>query len=141
MSKSGDETYKVSLFLMGAGGYLMYSGLRRFKRARQTQDAAAIPIASAPQGQVEVEGYAWPATPLPETAQYDPHVFQELRIEYYTRSGKNSSWRTVFTHRSASPFYIVDSSGMALVRPEGAELEMSEKTILWRDLEDRKSVV
>ena len=51
---------ELGVYLIFGGAWLIISGLRRFRRKRDVEDTSTAKIRSAPQGSVEVQGYAWP---------------------------------------------------------------------------------
>ena len=51
---------QIVFFGLGGGAYLIYNGFKNLSKHRKAQDTATSRISSAPQGFVEIQGYAWP---------------------------------------------------------------------------------
>lgn len=134
MSSHKNDDIQVVFGLIVLGGFLVISGIRRFRRARMTQDTVHIPIASAPQGQVEIQGYAW-AKSAPVTTLYGHKaVYSLLELQQRVKRGKNHKWETQWSTCFQNPFFVLDHSGVVEVDPKQADLELSEKFYSWSTL-------
>jgi hypothetical protein len=136
MSSNKNEDIQAAIAAIFFGGTLVFSGLRRHRRARKTADAAQIPIASAPQGQVEIQGFAWPKQGTYQTLDGRTAVFHRLVLEKLVSSGKKSKWVQEWRREMAKPFYVLDSTGLVEVNPESAELEVKTDNRDYRSLPD-----
>jgi hypothetical protein len=93
-----ESTLKSAGLLIFVGGSLLWKGYQRRRKTRAVSDMARSRIASAPQGLVEVEGFALPheSAALLTSMAGVKAVFQELLIEERVRRGKNNShWEKV----------------------------------------------
>lgn len=137
MAKDGDEI-KAVLFLIGAGGFLVFAGLKRLRRKRIVEDTASIDISSAPQGQVEIQGYAWPQTGHSLTLGGRKALYHRLVLEKYVKRDKNSSWEHQWSKTHSQPFYVLDRTGVVRVSPSDAEIEVGTITTEWGSLSPEK---
>lgn len=134
-----DKIIKAILFCLLVGGGLIVSAIRRQRRVRQIQDTPRSKTASAPQGFVELEGFAWPAGDVVRSVNGNETVYYavELQREESRGSGKSRRkvWVTVWTHKPNLPLFLVDPTGLALIDPGEATLELSHTTTrLWKAL-------
>ncbi|MBS1971004.1 MAG: hypothetical protein JSU04_11890 [Bdellovibrionales bacterium] len=127
-ARDQQEVFKVALTLMLFGGMSVAFGLKKFLTKRKVEDTARSKISSAPQGLVEVEGQAWP-TIARKCLDGRPVCFWSIRVQEYRRSGKSSSWHTVYSYATSDEVLVLDESGACLVHPENAQLEITERTI------------
>jgi hypothetical protein len=133
------EQWPATLVLAGAGVGSLYYGARLLRAAQRIVDMPRSKLASAPQGYVEVQGFAWPVA---ETAQLDDReaLYYLCWIERkVTRPGPNNErrteWDTVFHHKVTHPFYLVDSTGVAKVDLRRCEFSLDSATVRsWRSL-------
>ncbi|MBC7458467.1 MAG: hypothetical protein H7235_09325 [Bdellovibrionaceae bacterium] len=125
MSKSDPQFAAIaSLFL---GGALVFKELSNFRKSRKIQDTARINIASAPQGLVEVEGYAWPLERSFAAVCGREVVYYNYKVQELVRQGKNSSWETRYEFNHNSSFYVIDQSGVCIVNPSKDGMDLTEK--------------
>jgi hypothetical protein len=95
----------------------------QLRRARLIEDIPASKIRSAPQGHVELSGFAkTPAeghllSPLTKT----PCVWYHYRIER-ADGIQRERWRTTERGTSTQPFLVDDGTGHCLVDPRGADI-------------------
>src|SRR5690606_11764211 len=135
-------------FCFIAGGGMVYRAIRTKKITREIADTPRSKTASAPQGLVELEGFAWPAGEVARCVSGEEVVYYRLEIQRAESrgSGKNrrTEWVSVFTHAPCAPFYVVDATGLALVTPATCEVDTHEKkTRAWGKLNanERKAVL
>lgn len=126
----------LALGALVAGGAGVAGGviaMRGWRRARAVEDTPLARIASAPQGDVHVEGRARPLggkTPLsPLTGT--PCLWYSYRVERYQRQGKNARWVTVSQGRSLDLFSLEDHSGAAVLHPARADVLAAHRRV-WR---------
>src|SRR5690606_16652826 len=104
-----------------AGGLALMA--RQLRRARLIEDTPTSRIRSAPQGYVELTGFAREVaaadTPLRGPLTGKPCVWFRYRIERYQR-GKRSGWHPVESGASAQWFELDDGSGRCWIDPAGA---------------------
>jgi hypothetical protein len=123
---ASEESIKgiAALIILGTMG--VFRGLKTFNEKRKIEDTACSKIVSAPQGLVEVQGQAWPTGNL-KCMDGRPVCYWDLRVQRYQKSGRNSSWVTVYHFQSPDPVIILDGSGACLVVPEKADIQALEK--------------
>ncbi|MES3038977.1 MAG: hypothetical protein V4736_13810 [Bdellovibrionota bacterium] len=145
MSQNNDLNAIATCLVLGAG--LFYKAIKNQKKARQIEDTARSKLASAPQGLVELQGFAWPMNSTVKTSSDHDAVYYkfELQREEKRGSGKNrrTVWVTIFTFTHEEPFYILDPTGLGVVQPTGAEYDVASiKTTAWNKLEpDAKNII
>jgi hypothetical protein len=127
-ARDQQEVFKVALTLMLLGGMSVAFGLKKFLTKRKIEDTARSKISAAPQGLVEVEGQAWP-TIARKCIDGRPVCFWSIKVQEYRKSGKNSSWQTVYTYATSDDVLVLDESGACLVGPANAQLEITERTL------------
>ncbi len=117
----------------------MINSISRRKKTRKIADTPRSKVASAPQGYVEFQGFAWPAAQYARSAAGDEIVYYSLEVQRAETRGTGKSrrrqWVTVFTHGHVHPFYLVDPTGLALVDPSSAEMDLhGARTRDWASL-------
>ena len=120
------------IFAALAGAHLVFSSLKKWNRARLVQDIPVSPIESAPQGLAEIEGHAWPSQSTHISPVSEKHcVFYSLVIEKLVSNGKSTQWVKVHEESTRDSFFILDSTGLALVNPYPADctLKLSTKEV------------
>lgn len=136
-----EESLKMIVFSLFTGGGLLINSISRRKKTRKIADTPRSKVASAPQGYVELQGFAWPAAQYARSAAGDEIVYYSLEVQRAESrgSGKNRrrEWVPVFTHGHIHPFYLVDPTGLALVDPASAEFDLhGSQTRNWTALKD-----
>jgi hypothetical protein len=106
------------------GLILSYRGFRILQRKRLILNTPASRIRSAALGLIEVSGsavgpYSIKAPLTGNSCYYYRTIAWELR-----KSGKNDEWRKVADESLHVPFYLDDSTGLLLVNPQGAEMDL-----------------
>lgn len=135
-----EEFLKIGLGCLVIGAPVLWSSVRQRRRVRMIEDTPRSKIASAPQGFVEVEGFAWPNDDkITLTISGAEAVYHEflLQREEERGSGKNrrKDWVTVFSCAHSVPFYICDATGAALVIPDGCEFQfVDQRCDSWSNL-------
>ena len=119
-----------SLGAFAGGGWWC---LRRLSQARMLLDTPTSKIRSAAQGYVELygilheQGDGQLAAPL--TGK--PCLWWRYRIEEYSESGKNKTWRVVDSGVSDAWLRLADATGECLIDPRGAEVRPSTREV-WK---------
>lgn len=120
--------------------------MKKTKRKRQVEDTIRSFTASAPQGLVELQGFAWPIgeniIKLPSNLEgvYYSFSLQKLVTK---GSGKNrrKEWVTVYSYYFGKSFYLVDAKGLAVVDIQTSELVLdSNKICGWNYLSADKKL-
>ena len=133
LARSGDTIQLVGLgFFIGAG--LIYSGVKRLLRARRIQDTARNSIAHAPQGNTELEAFAWCLNQPIKNANGELCAYYRIRLEQYVRRNKNSYWEKRWENHPHPGFIAVDKTGAVLVFCEDAEMHCHKETTSWSDV-------
>ena len=138
MARSGNSREKVILALLAMGGVLAWRGYKRFRNARKVADTPTSRIATAAQGFVELQGYAWPTGPAFSTARNCDGlacVVLSFKIQVRRSNNNQSDWDTVHEIRFEPPFHLVDGTGAVLVNPSGFELHGNETNRAWKELD------
>lgn len=116
------------LMVLSASTGLVFAAMS-LRKARLIEDTPSSRIRSAPQGYVELSGFARTEpdaatagnllAPLTQT----PCVWYRYRIERAQQGGdKHSSWETIESGSSERWFVLDDSSGFCHVDPRGADI-------------------
>lgn len=132
--------------LVGVGAFGVRRGWRQRTEREVIQSAPTTDVLALTPGPVEVVGTARPADDGPVRAPFsdDDCVIAEWEIEEYDEAGKHSSWDTVGSGVVSTPFFVDDGTDRALVRPEGARLdveETAERTVEVKATEDPPEVI
>ena len=115
------------------------AAMRSLRFARLIEDTPTSRVRSAAQGYVELDGRA---APLPGTSNLAPLtqrpcVWWSYRVAKKVESGsakhRRQSWQTVASGRSSIPFVLDDGTGQCIVKPEGAEIVVTESTTWYGD--------
>jgi hypothetical protein len=124
---SNAGVFKLAFSLIFVGGGFLIQGLKRLREARLVSDTASSPIASAPQGRVDLQGFAWKIKELANPFEDSRVLYFEFEIEECNSNSRNSNqWTSVYKEKSTQPFAIVDRTGFAVVYPLDAEFELRE---------------
>ena len=109
-----------------AGLYYFVKGLSWLKQKRLIENTPTSKIRSLAMGLVEIYGEVVPVEGklLKSPFSIKDCVYCKYVIEEYRRSGKNSHWVTVKGDEKMAPFYIKDDTGVVLVDPKGAKMEI-----------------
>jgi E3 Ubiquitin ligase len=125
MSQNKDFELPIALIFIGGG--LLIKGLLNFRKSRKIQDTARIDISSAPQGLVELEGYAWPLEPPLSAVCGRQVVYYHYKVQQLVKRGKSSSWETRYQFNHNASFYVIDQSGVCIVNPNQDGMDLTEK--------------
>ncbi len=121
--------------LLCAAGTVVALGVmvRNLKRARLIEDTPTSRIRSAPQGYVELHGFARrdEAEPLLAPLTQTPCLWYRYRIEREERGNRHRSWRVVESGISERAFRLDDDSGHCSVLPQRAEVTPTRRQ-QWR---------
>lgn len=113
--------------ILGFGIFLFILGVHWFRRKRLIEDIPTSKIRSIPMGLVEIFGEVVPTkykilkSPLTQRdCVYYKYLIEELRS-----SGKRTEWVTIKSGEDATYFYLQDETGIVLVDPKQAEIDIS----------------
>ncbi len=127
MSSSSDpRAYILGIMGFFGGLYYFVKGLSWLKQKRLIENTPTSKIRSIAMGLVEVCGEVVLAQGklLKSPFSVKDCVYCKYAIEEYRRSGKSSHWVIVKSDEQMTQFYLKDETGMVLVDPEGAKLEI-----------------
>jgi hypothetical protein len=101
-------------------------GMMKFKRKKLIEDIPTSAIRSIAMGLVEVFGQVVPSkgAVLKSPFTNKDCVYYTYEIEEYRRSGKSSRWVTIKKGSEGVHFFLKDETGLVLVEPRGAEIEI-----------------
>lgn len=113
------ELFKGSLALLGFGAVFLFYAALRMRDVQRVRNAPRSKLASAPQGWVEVQGFAWPVDQTSVVSGrevlFHSVVIEEHQTEWDSNEKKSKRWVPVFHHVVNHPFYLVDATGLAEV--------------------------
>jgi hypothetical protein len=126
MSDAGVKLFVFSLFGLGFGTILFFSGFKRYKEKKLIENTPTSKIRSIAMGRVEIAGkvLADKNHLIKSPFSNNDCVYCKWTVEEYKRSGKNSSWVTVKTGVLGKYFFVQDDTGVVLVDPTGAKVEI-----------------
>lgn len=109
-----------------AGPWMFFKGFRSWRIHRLIEDTPTARIRSMAMGLVELSGQIENRSRVTGPFSGRECAYWELDVSTLAggRRGQNH-WRIVHQANSGSPFYLRDTTGVALVYPQGAELRTS----------------
>ena len=125
-SSSSDEgkivLYAIIGFFLGIA--LFIRGFRLLQRKRLILNTPMSHVRSAAIGLVELTGQAVGPHTLQSPITQRSCFFYRTAMWHEVGSGKNRHWEQVADERFHVPFYLKDPTGMVLVDPNGAEMDI-----------------
>jgi hypothetical protein len=123
----------IVAFLAGMGGIALAAGLQARRRAALIDATERSPIGEAEDGYRELDGTIEAVEKRTLTAPLTGWqvCWYHAKIEkctWSTRVGE-STWRSVRNVTSGAPFLLRDATGVCIVRPDGAEVTPTDKSI------------
>lgn len=137
---------KLSLISLAVGLFCLYYAFKRTKQKRQVEDTIRSFTATAPQGLVELQGFAWPVDEkiikLPSNLE---GVYYSFSLEQLVTKGsgknKRKEWVSVYRYYFGNSFYLLDGKGLAVVNIQSSELILdSNKICNWNNLSNEKKL-
>jgi hypothetical protein len=119
--------FVYSLIGLLPGVFIFIEGVKAFQRKMLIEDIPTSKTRSIAMGLVEISGEVVPAknmilkSPLTKTNC----VYYRLVIEEERSSGKSRVWVTIKDEEKRTYFYVKDETGLVLVDPKGAEVDVS----------------
>jgi len=122
---SGDLFF-WSIAGFGGGIFLFFRGLLWLKQKRLIENLPTSKIRSLAMGLVEIFGEVVPAEKRILKSPFSNRdcVYYRYKIEEYRSSGKSGHWATVKKDENSVHFYLKDCTGMVLVDPTGAKMDI-----------------
>jgi hypothetical protein len=114
----------AAIFGSVCGVYLFYRGFQMLQRKRLIENTPTSKIRGAALGLVEVNGLATGPYTIPSPITGIPCYYYRSVAWQLKRSGKNEHWEKVADESLHVPFYVDDNTGMLLVDPQGAEMDI-----------------
>jgi len=102
---------------------------RRWKIAIKMADTPTSPPSAVPVGRAETTGKVAIYGDLSPVGRTRPCAWYGARLEKYIRSGKSSSWETVWAASSTQLFLITDAYGHVEVDPTNAEKHLPDRVV------------
>lgn len=117
----------ITALLAAAVMGLFYLTFRNLRRARLIEDTPTAKVRSAPQGYVELEGWArcMDGAPVYAPLSGAPCAWYRYEVEKHVSDGKSSNWQTVESGTSEAIFHLQDDTGVCIVDPDGADIHPS----------------
>ena len=116
--------FSIILFVIGIPLFIM--GFIWLKQKRLIENIPTSKIRSLAMGLVEVYGKVvpWQGTMLKSPMTNRDCVYYKYTTEEYRRSGKHSHWVTIKKDMGSIHFNLKDETGMVLVNPKGAKIDI-----------------
>ena len=123
---SSSDSDPLIYTMIGAvlGVYLFVRGFRTLQRKRLIMDTPTAKVRSAAIGLVELQGVAIGPFTFISPITRVPCYYHRTELWKWVQRGKNSEWEKVADECRHVPFYLKDTTGMVLVDPNGAEMEL-----------------
>ncbi len=129
---SDDSSFELAGYLCVGGAMLLWNSLKNKKRARRFEDVQSIHLSSAPQGHVEVSGFAW-AQALDFGVESRGGVYVEWQLEKLVNRNKRSEWVKVAEGKRPKGFLIGDDTAAAWVDMTKGELNSKVNHVQWKN--------
>lgn len=85
-------------------------------------------IAATTSGLAAIQGQAWP-TASRKCLDGRPVCFWGIEVQEWSSSGKNGHWETIYSFESGEEFLVIDGTGICAIKPQSAQLELTELVI------------
>jgi len=121
-----DRIFVTSILFLALGIYSLLEGFKWFKRKRLIEDIPTSKVRSIHMGLVEIFGEAMPARNkiLKSPITNNDCVYYRYTVEELRRTGRSSRWVTIESESYKTYFYLKDDTGIVLVDPKGAEIDI-----------------
>src|SRR5580704_1727772 len=117
--------WTAAAFFGAAACWALYKFSSRIRRDRLIEDTPLVKIRSAAQGYVKVFGRARPsvADPIAAPLSSRPCIWWSFDVEEKQRNAKGeTTWQSINSASSVTPFLLADGDGECLVGPVNAEI-------------------
>ena len=96
---SKDPVFDAIIIAFFSGGACLVSGIASFIKKRRVADVA-IAGATAAQGLVELEGFAWNSTPPVKNLLNQDCAYRYFAVEEYVKTKNSSHWAVRWKHQT-----------------------------------------
>lgn len=134
MASNGGNLIQGIAACASVGSYLLYNALSRLRKIRSIADTPTSKSSTAPQGFIELQGFAWIKDKTNQTIEGSEALYYSIKLERLEKKGKKKVWKTVFEQTHANTFYVVDEHGLVEARINKGDLELDPKTRAWTGL-------
>ena len=130
ISPFGFLFYSIDSFWILAGigavsGFVLFCrGFRMLQRKRLILNTPTSKIRSASMGLVEVSGLAVGPYTMPAPITGVSCYYYRTMAWQLKQAGKNTEWQKVADESLHVPFYLDDNTGLVLVNPQGADMDI-----------------
>ncbi len=123
---SGSDIFILSIMGFFFGLYSFLMGFSYLKQKRLIENTPTSKIRSLAMGLVEVYGEVLSKenNVLKSPFSQKDCIYCKYTVEEYRRSGKHSQWVDIKNGETMVPFSLKDDTGMVLVEPKGAKIEI-----------------
>jgi hypothetical protein len=112
---------------VGFGTFAFAQGFRALRVQRLITDTPTTKVRSIAMGLVEVEGTVRARSQVVAPFTSRSCAWWEVELQTLSESNKGlNRWSTVYKEQSGNPFYLADSTGTALVYPQGADMRVGD---------------
>jgi hypothetical protein len=115
---------------MGAGLYLFVQGFIWLNQKRLIENIPTSTVRSLAMGLVEVHGAVVTTKTLISPLTKKKCVYFKYKIEHRVRTKNGSHWSTTRLDVDYLPFYLRDKTGVVLIQPTGATVEVKRDKIV-----------
>jgi hypothetical protein len=129
----GNDGIAIAVVGTVAGIYVFYRGFCLLQRKRLILNTPASKIRSAAMGLVEISGLAAGPYTMPAPITGVPCYYFHTTAWQWQHRGRNHQWVKVADESLHLPFFLEDNTGLMLVDPQGAEMDIH------RDFQDEFS--
>lgn len=121
---SDNDPATAALIGFGLGIFLFVKGFKELQLKRLIMDTPTAKVRSAAIGLVELQGLAIGPHTIKSPVQHKDCFYYRAELYRWEQRGKNSEWVKKADERLHVPFYLKDNTGMQLIDPTGAELDL-----------------
>ncbi len=117
----------ILILIFGISAYFITNGLKIFRRKLMTSSIPTSKARSVAVGLAEIKGVVIPYSKIPafkSPLTGTDCVYCRYTVERWVDTGKHADWSLVEEQFRVVPFYIKDDSGMILVDPIDADIEV-----------------
>jgi len=128
--------WEAAAVLAAIACWALYKFAASIRRDRYLEDTPLVKIRSAAQGYVKVFGRAKAAQADPTVSPLSsrPCVWWSYNVQEKQRNAKGeTTWRTIDSATSITPFVLADADGECLVGPVNAEITPTSRDVWYGD--------